>query len=175
MADIGFGRHEGHGDAVAELAAAQFGFQDEQELIGRAEAGGALHGADHDRPGIGGKLFERLPSVGCMVDMADRLGMAVGPEPGNLVERKFRSGRDHQIVVVDRRAVREFDAVFFRVYALRAMRQQADTFSVHDVDEIDLDIPAFAPADRHPGIGGDEVIDRPLGNDRQAIFRPQLG
>ena len=100
--------------------------------------------------------------------------MAVRPEPGNLVECELRSGGDDQIVVVDRRAVGEFDAVFRGMHALRALRQQADALSLHDVDEIDLDIAALSPADRHPGIRGDEVIDRPLGNDRQAIFPPQL-
>ena len=62
MADIGFGGDERHRHAVAQLAAAQLGFQDEQEFVGRAEAGCALHGADHDGPGIGGQLFEGLPS-----------------------------------------------------------------------------------------------------------------
>ena len=61
------------------------------------------------------------------------------------------------------------------MHALGALRQQPDALALHDLDQVDFDIAAFAPADRHPGIRGDKVIDRPLGNDRQAITRPQLG
>ena len=114
MADIGLRGDEGHRHAIAQLAAAQLGFQDEQEFVGRPEAGGALHGADHHRPRIGGKLLEGVLGVGGVVDVADRLGVAVRPEPGDLVEGEFRPGGDHQIVVVDRGAVRELDAVFGR-------------------------------------------------------------
>jgi hypothetical protein len=171
VTDIGLGGDKRHGDAVAKFAAAQLGLQDEQEFVGRAEAGCALHGADHHRPRIGRQLLERLPRLGGVIDVADRLGMAVRPEPRNLVECEFRSSGHHQIVVVDRRAVREFDPVFARVHALRALGQQADTLSAHDVDKINLDIAALAPADRHPGIRGDEMIDRSLGDHRQAIVR----
>ena len=174
MTDIGFGCHKGHGDAVAELAAAQFGFQDEQELVGRAETGCALHRADHDRPRIGGELLEGFLRVRGVIDVADRLRMAVGPEPRNLVEGEFRPGRDHQIIVVDRAAVGKFDTVFRRMHARRALGQQADALLLHDVDEVDLDIGPLAPADRDPGIGRDEVIDRPLRNHREAVVLPQL-
>ena len=166
MADIGLRGHEGHRHAVAQLAAAQFGLQDEQELVGRAEAGCALHRADHDRAGIGGKLFERFLRVRGVVDVADRLRVALRPQPRNLVEGKLRTGCDHQIIVVDRRAVAELDAVFRRMHALRALRQQANALALHDVDEIDLDIAALAPADRHPGIGRHKVIDRALARPR---------
>ena len=37
VADIGFRRNEGHRHAVADFAAAQFGLENEQELIGRTE------------------------------------------------------------------------------------------------------------------------------------------
>ena len=60
------------------------------------------------------------------------------------------------------------------MHALRALRQQPDALALHDVGEVDLDIAALAPADRDPGIGGDEMIDRPLRNHRQAIVLPQL-
>ena len=59
MADIGLGGDEGHGHAVADLAAAQLGIEDEGELVGRAEAGGALHGADDDGAGVLAEGLER--------------------------------------------------------------------------------------------------------------------
>ena len=108
--------------------------------------------------------------MGGVIDVADRLGMAVGTEPRNLIEGEFRPGRDHQIVVVDRGAVRELDAVVLRMHPLRALRQQPDALALHDVGEIDLDIAALAPADRDPGVGGDEMIDRSLRNHRQAVI-----
>ena len=152
------------GHAVAQLAAAQLGFQDEQEFVGRPEAGRALHGADHHRPRIGRELFEGILGVGGVIDVADRLGVALGPEPRNFVKGEFRPGGDDQIVVVDRGAVGEFDAVVLRVHPLRALRQQADALALHDVGEIDLDIAALAPADRDPGVGRDEMIDGSLRN-----------
>ncbi len=152
MADIGLRRHERHRHAIAQLAPAQLGLQNEQEFVGRPEAGSALHGADHHRPRIGRELLERVLGVRGMIDVADRLGMAVGPEARDLVEGKLRPGRDHQIVVVDRRAVGEFDPVFLRMHPLRALRQQPDALALHDVAEIDLDIAALAPADRDPRI-----------------------
>jgi len=47
VADIRLGGHKRHRDPIAQLAAAQLGLQDEQELVGRAKAGRALNGADH--------------------------------------------------------------------------------------------------------------------------------
>ena len=41
--DVGFRGHEGHGDLVSDLATAQVGFHDHGVLVGRAEAGRALH------------------------------------------------------------------------------------------------------------------------------------
>ena len=109
-----------------------------------------------------------------MIDVADRLRVAVRPEPRNFVEGEFRTGGDDQIVVIDRRAVGEFDAVFRRMHALRALRQQPDALALHDIDQVDFDIAALAPADRHPGVGGYEVIDRPLRNHGQAVVLSQL-
>ena len=47
------------------------------EFVGRPEAGRALHRADHDRAGICGELLERVLGVRGVIDMADRLGVAV--------------------------------------------------------------------------------------------------
>jgi len=81
-----------------------------------------LHGADHDGPRVGGKLFEGVLGMGGAIDMADRLGMAVRSEPGDLVECEFRPGGHHQVIVVDRNAVRELNTVLRGMHALRALR-----------------------------------------------------
>ena len=60
VADVGFGGDEGHRHAVADLAAAQFGFDDEHELIGRAEARSPLHRADDDRCRVLAEVLEGL-------------------------------------------------------------------------------------------------------------------
>ncbi|MEZ5867061.1 MAG: hypothetical protein R3D46_00655 [Defluviimonas denitrificans] len=75
MADIGFGGHEGHRHLVADLAAAQFGVEDEEEFIGRAEAGRALHRADDDRAGVLAEGLESCIGLKRMIDMADGLRM----------------------------------------------------------------------------------------------------
>ena len=102
MADIGFRGDEGHRHLVANAPLAQFGVEDEGELIGRAEAGGALHRADHDGAGICRKFLQRLECLLGMIDMADGLGEAFGPKPGNFVEGQFRAGGDDQIIVSGR-------------------------------------------------------------------------
>jgi len=60
------------------------------------------------------------------------------------------------------------------VHALRALGQQANALALHDIDQIYFDIAALAPADRDPGVGGDEVIDRSLRDHGQAVVLPQL-
>ena len=52
MADVGLRRDEGHRHLVAHLGAAQRRVEDEGELVGRAEAGRALHRADDHRAGL---------------------------------------------------------------------------------------------------------------------------
>ena len=58
MADVGLGGDEGHRHPVAHLGVAQRLVEDEGELVGRAEAGGALHRADDHRPRVGDQRVE---------------------------------------------------------------------------------------------------------------------
>lgn len=97
----------------------------------------------------------------------------MGRDP-NLVERQFGTGRDDQVVVVDRRAVAELDTVLGRVDAPCALRQQAYALALHDVRQINLDLFALAPADCDPRIGWDEMIDGALRDDAEAILLSQL-
>jgi hypothetical protein len=100
VADVGLAGDEGHRHLVAQLALAQVGRHDEGELVGRAEAAGARHGADHDRARV---LQEFLvvgkPLLG-MVDGADRMRVTVdGARARHLVERQLGAGGDDQVVV----------------------------------------------------------------------------
>ena len=174
MADIGLGRDEGHRHLVADLAPAQLGIEDEGELVGRPEAGGALHGADDDRPRVLGEVLEGVLGGDRVVDVADRLRVAVGAEALDLVEGELGAGGDHQVVVVDRAAVLELDAVFLRMHPLGALRQVADVLALHHRVEVDLDILALAPAHRHPGIGRHEMVARPLADDGEVVPLAQL-
>ena len=105
MADVGLRGDEGHRHPVAHLGVAQRLVEDEGELVGRAEAGGALHRADHHRAWVGdqgvdgGLGFERV------IDLADRLGVGLGPQTFDFVEGELGAGGDDQIVVVERAAV----------------------------------------------------------------------
>ena len=60
MADIGLGGHKGHRHLVADAPLAKIRIHDHGELVGRTEAGRALHAADDDRSGI---LAEFLPAL----------------------------------------------------------------------------------------------------------------
>ena len=116
MADIGLGGDEGHRHLVAHLGAPKRGIEDEGELVGRAEARGALHRADHDRAGLLHQRVEGGLGLLGVVDVADRLGVGVRAEPLDLVEGEVGSGGDDQVVVVEEGAVVELDAVLARVH-----------------------------------------------------------
>ena len=93
------------GTRSRSFRAAQLGVQNEGEFIGRAEARGALHRADHDRARVGAERLERVMRLLGVIDVADRLRVAVRAEPGDLVEGEFRAGGDHEVVVGNELAV----------------------------------------------------------------------
>lgn len=80
MTDIRLRGDERHRDPVAQLSAAQLRLQDEEEFVGRPETGRALHGADDDRARVRRELLESLARMRGMIDVADRLGMALWAE-----------------------------------------------------------------------------------------------
>ncbi len=173
MADIGLRRHEGHRHLVADAPLAQVGVHDHGELVGRAEAGRALHRADHDRAGI---LAEFLPAIvgrRRVIDVADRIGVAFGPEPLDLVEGEFRTGRDDQIIVIERSAVAEFDPILGRVHALGAGAVEFDAVLRQHGREVDDDVVLGPPIHRHPGVRRGELKERLVGNERDPVFPPQ--
>ena len=83
MADIGLRRDEGHRHAIADLATTQVSARHQRELVGRPEAGRALHGADDDGAGI---LAEALPPLRRARPHGrrgrSRWLLASGPSPG---------------------------------------------------------------------------------------------
>ena len=94
-----------------------------------------------------------------VIDVADRDRMAVRPEPGNLIEGQFRARGDDQIIVVQRAAIGEVDALLGRPNASGADVDELDTLALHHRRQANLDGFALAPAHRHPRIGGREMED----------------
>ena len=108
-----------------------------------------------------------------MVDVADRLGVVLGTESFDLVERQVRAGGNHQVVVAQRTAIEEFDLFLFRMQPLGALRVEPDIAFAHDRLEIDADLVAIAPADGDPGIGWNEGILCPLVDHRYLVLGAQ--
>ena len=90
VADIGLGGHEGHRHPVADLAAAQLGFEDEGEFIGRAEAGCALHRADDNRAGVLAEGLEGFPAFSAWSTWQMDWVKPSGPSPS--ISSKASSG-----------------------------------------------------------------------------------
>ena len=99
MADIRLGGDKGHRHAVANAATPEFGLEDEGELVGGAEARGALHRAGDDRAGILAELLEADAGLQRMVDVADRRGVGVGTEALDLVKGEELDAFDRSIDV----------------------------------------------------------------------------
>ena len=175
MADVGLRGDERHRHAVADAGVAQRLVEDEGELVGRAEAGGALHGADHHRAGIGDQGVDRGLGLQRMIDLADRLGVGLRAEPLDLVEGEFGSGGDDHVVVVDDPAVVELDAPLRRVDALRALRMQRDAAGGERRRQLDLDQPC-GRASRPPptGLDGTKAKVGAVVDDRDVVRLAQL-
>ena len=153
MANIRLGGHEGHRHLVADLAAAQLGFQDEGILVGGAEAGCALNRAGYDRPGLLAKLFEGRACVLGMVDVANRLRVAaMRSKPLDLVEGQLRTGGNDQEVVWHAGAVRQLKRILFRMHASCRDGLEVDAALGEGALKVDLDVRALAPVYRHPWV-----------------------
>ena len=152
MADVRLRGDEGHRHAVAHLGAAQRGFQDEQEFKGRPKATLALNRADDHRAWIGDKCVKHVLGHQGMVDMANRLGVAVGPEAWNFVKSEIKSRRDDQVVIGEVGARNHFDAVFRWMNPLGALRVERDAALAEHWFEVDLNLVLGSPADGHPGV-----------------------
>ena len=175
MADIGFGSDEGDRHAVANLAPAQVGDEDEREFIGRAEAGGALHGADHDRAGV---LAEGLPAM----RTPSRHGRRGRSSWCWLAGRGLRSrrrpawGRWRSRDSRRRCAAPSPSSTVFlrRVDPRCARRRRKPMPSLREnLRQMDLDVLGFAPVDRDPGVRGHEMEPLRLRDDHDRRPRAQ--
>ena len=68
-------------------------------------------------PGFATRASTAVLALQRVVDLADRLGVCLGPEALDLVEGELGAGGDDQIVVVERAAVVQLDAARRRVRA----------------------------------------------------------
>ncbi len=131
VADVRLAGYEGHRHLVAQLALAQVGIEDHDELVGRPEAAGALHRADHDRSGI---LQEFLIVFPCFTGMrrgADRLReTALRTGARHLFEGQARTGADQQIVVSMHVAVFGFHGIGFGIEFADPARHEMDVLLV---------------------------------------------
>src|SRR5208282_1333623 len=90
MADVRLSRHESHLHFVANLSAPQFGIENEGIFVSRAETRSALNRACYDRSGLFAKFLEGCRGGRCVIDVANRLGVAaMRAKPFNLVEGKL--------------------------------------------------------------------------------------
>ena len=99
-----------------------------------------------------------------MIDVADRIGVVLGPETFDLIKGQFRSGGDDQIIVIHRRAVTQLDAVFIRVNALGARRAKADAVPRQHRRQVDNDVVLCAPFHGNPWIRWGELEEWLVGN-----------
>ena len=117
MADIGLGGDEGHRHLVAYLAAAQVGIHDECVFVGRAEAGCTLHCPDDNRARVLGETLPGFMRLHRVIDIADGVGMpAMRPQTLDFIEGQLGSGGDHQVIVIHRLSVVEFQLVLVRMH-----------------------------------------------------------
>ncbi len=109
-----------------------------------------------------------------MIDMADRLREMLGAKARNFVEGKFRPRRNHEIIIIDRRAVFDLNALLVGMHPLGTSGDEADVLALGDCGQIDLDVGGLSPADGDPGIRWDEMKRRVLADQGQMITLAQL-
>ena len=98
MAQERLGGHIGDRRPLLEAVSAELVGEVEDELVGGAEAAGALGGGHHHRPGVG---QQPLPAVGGRQGArqgGDGMGRAAGAGPGDGGEVLQVAGGDHQVV-----------------------------------------------------------------------------
>ena len=158
VADVRLAGHEGHRHLVAQLAFAQVGVEDHDEFIGRTEAAGALHRADHDRTRILQEFLVTLPGQGRVRCGAHRLGEAVvRTGAGHFFEGQARAGADQQVVIFVHIALAGGHGLCRGVDALDAARHETDVLLGQMLVGVQGNLVRLAPADRQPRVGGGEA------------------
>jgi hypothetical protein len=156
VADVGLAGHQRHRHAVAQLALAQVRVEDEGELVHRAEAARALDRADHDRARVLEEFPVGLPRALRVVDRADRLGVALGAEPRDLLEGQPGPGADDEVVVGHAFAGRGGDRARDRVDRLRRAADEADAAPGKAFAGGQRGLRRLAPTRCDPGVRGRE-------------------
>ena len=159
MADVGLLVTNVIGTLVAQPALAQVGIDDHGDFVGGAEATRARRCADDDRPGVLQEFLVALPGRERVPDCVQtECVWPSGPEPGHLVERELRTGRDHQVVVGHLGAVAEHELRCLGVDPLHDLRDPARSpFAASGPAVRTRVCSRLAPADRHPGVGRREL------------------
>ena len=171
--DVWFRTDEGDRHAITQLAAAQVGIDDHREFVGRPEATGALHRADHDWPGICQQPLVSGPGFLGVRTGADRLReTAFGTQTGNFVESQARTGGDDEIVVRQAPAIHELQLVFRRNHLFGGRADEMDAAPLQRPLHFQPDAFGLAPADRHPWIGGREIEPGPVADHADGMRLP---
>lgn len=125
---------------------------------------------------MGPGLDELLPGLlrrGGVVDVADRLGVALGTEALDLIEGQLRPGGDDEVVVFQQVAVAQLEAILLRLHALDAGGGEVDVPAAEYLGEVELDVAARAPVHRHPGVRRHEMERLRIRYDGNAVFLAQ--
>src|SRR5690606_11321114 len=155
--DVRLARHEGYRHLVPDTALAQVLVQDQRELVSRAEATGALHGADDDGTRVRDELLIPFPRILGMIERTDRDGVAgLPPEARDLVESEFRAGGQYQVVVFQLTAAGEDELVPVGLDPLNRLSDEVDARTFELGPEFRHDFRLLAPPHGHPWVRRDE-------------------
>ena len=154
MPDVGLGSDKSHRCAVANTKAAQVGVHGESRLIGGAEARCPLHRAHDDGAGVGNELLPCLAGNNRVVHVARRLRVSVGAKALDLLESDFGAGGDHQEVIIEERAVAEFNPALRRMHALGSSSRETDTPLFQPFRDRKLDLAVLCPLAAAHGFDG---------------------
>ena len=111
MADVRFGGHEGHRHLITDFPITQILVHDEGKLVGRSEAGSALHRTDDNRSRRFNELDPAISRLLGVINVADGLGVRLRAKAGNLVKGQTRAARNNQMVIANGAAIFHFDMV----------------------------------------------------------------
>ena len=178
VADVGLAGDEGDRHLVAQLALAQVGVEDEGELVGRSEAAGHGHRADHHRARVLQEFLVVPPERLGMVDGTDRVGVpAMRAGARHLVETQLRPGGDDQVVVGQHllvgRAARQHQLVARGVQGGHRLGDELDALALQQRPDLEHDFLALAPADRQPGVGRHELEEIQCADHGDGVFLGQ--
>ena len=151
MPEERLGRDEGDGRYVGEAGLVDLVLDVEEVLIGGAEAGASLGGADDNGPRVGEEALPCLAFEQGVLEVAYRLREAVvGAEAGDLLKRQAGPGGEHQLVVGDVLAIVGVDDPVLEVEAGRGSVAELDALALIDRRERERDVLGPALSEGQP-------------------------